>query len=118
MEKSWNFLKQFNEPPVARKLAVGHLCVRQLVFWLLVVPTFNYFKMHAWSTSMLLLLHSAFILLKGEVRGRALNNHGNYIVAHGKSWKNHRIVFLNFCGNPDSVFHVVFSFPELPSVKM
>ena len=62
--------------------------------------------MHAWSTSMLLLLHSAFMLsvvkmlLKGEVRGRALNSHGNYIVDHGKSWKNHGIVFLNFCGNP------------------
>ena len=29
-----------------------------------------------------------------------LNSHGNYIVDHGKSWKNHGIVFLNFCGNP------------------
>ena len=38
--------------------------------------------------------------LKGEVAGLALNSHGNYIVDHGKSWKNHRIVFLNFCGNP------------------
>ena len=62
--------------------------------------------MHAWSTSMLLLLHSAFVLravkmlLKGEVGGCALNSHGNYIVDHGKSWKNHGIVFLNFCGNP------------------
>ena len=28
---------EFCETPVARKLAVGHLCVRQLVFWLLVV---------------------------------------------------------------------------------
>ena len=61
--------------------------------------------MHAWSTSMLLLLHSAFVLsvvkmLKGEVGGRALNTHGNYIVDHGKSWKNNGIVFLNFCGNP------------------
>ena len=36
----------------------------------------------------------------GEVEGCALNSHGNYIVNHGKSWKNHRIVFLNFCGNP------------------
>ena len=59
--------------PVARKLAVGHLCVGQLVFRLLVVSSFNYFNMHAWSTSMLLLLHSAFMLsevkmlLKGEV---------------------------------------------------
>ena len=56
--------------------------------------------MHAWSTSMLLLLHSAFmlgvvnLLLKWEVRVCALNSHGNYIVDHGKSWKNHGIVFL------------------------
>ena len=40
----------------------------------------------------LLLLHSAFMLsvvkmpLKGEVGGRTLNSHGNYIVDHGKSW--------------------------------
>ena len=89
------------KPPVARKLAVGHLCVRQLVFWLLVVSSFNNFKMHAWSTSMLLLLHSAFmlsvvkLLLKGDVRGRALNSHVNYIADHRKSWKNHGIVLLN-----------------------
>ena len=37
--------------------------------------------------------------LKGEVGSRALNDHGNYIVDHGKSWKNHGILFLNFCGN-------------------
>ena len=55
----------------------------------------------------LLLLHSTFMLcvvkmlLEGEVGGRALNSHRNYIVDHGKSWKNHGIVFLNFCGNPD-----------------
>ena len=54
----------------------------------------------------LLLLHSVFMLsvvkmsLKGEVGGHALNSHGNYIVDRGKSWKNHGIVFLNFCGNP------------------
>ena len=40
------------------------------------------------------------MLLKGEVGGSALDSHGNYIVDHGKSWKNHGIVFLNFCGNP------------------
>ena len=56
---------------------------------------------------MLLLLHSTFILsvvemlLKGEVGGRALNSHGNYSVDHGKSWKNHGMVFFNFCGNPE-----------------
>ena len=52
----------------------------------------------------LLLLHSTFMLsvvkmsLKVEFGGHALNSHGNYIVDHGKSWKNHGIVFLNFCG--------------------
>ena len=87
------------KPPVARKLAVRHLCVRQLVFWLLVVSSFNYLKMHAWSTSMLLLLHSIFMLsvvkmlLKGEDGGHVLNSHGNYIVDHGKSWKNLGIMF-------------------------
>ena len=54
----------------------------------------------------LLLLHSAFMLsvvkmpLKKAVGGRALKSHGNYIVDHGNSWKDHGIVFLNFCGNP------------------
>ena len=38
--------------------------------------------------------------VKGEVGGCALNSHGNYIVDHGKPWRNHGIVFLNFCGNP------------------
>ena len=48
------------------------------------------------------LLHSTFMLnvvkmpLKGEVGGRILNSHGNYIVDHGKSWKNHGIVFSNY----------------------
>ena len=52
------------------------------------------------------LLHSAFMLsvakmpLKGAVGGRALSSHGHYIVDHGKSWKNHGIVFLTFCENP------------------
>ena len=38
--------------------------------------------------------------LKGEVGSHALNSPENYIVDHGKSWKNHGIVFSNFCGNP------------------
>ena len=59
--------------------------------------------------NILLLLHSTFLLcmvkmqLKGEVGGCALNNHGNYIVVHGKSLKNHGIMFLNFCGNPVTI---------------
>ena len=34
--------------------------------------------------------------LKGEVGCHALKGHGNYIVDHGKSWKSHGIVFLEF----------------------
>ena len=55
----------------------------------------------------LLLLHFVFILslvkmaLKGEVGGHVLNCYGNNIVDRGKSWKNHGIVFVNFCGNTD-----------------
>ena len=41
------------------------------------------------------------MLLKREVGGCELNSHGNYMVDHGKPWKNHGIVFLNFCGNPE-----------------
>ena len=64
--------------------------------------------MHGMSTSMLWLLHSAFmlgvvkVLLKEEMGGSALNSHGNYIADHGKSLKNHGIVFLNFFGILDS----------------
>ena len=47
--KFMEFCEIMTKPPVARKLAAGHLCVRQLVFWLLVVSSFIYFKMHAWS---------------------------------------------------------------------
>ena len=45
------------------------------------------------------------MLLKREVGGCALNSHGNYIVDHGKSWKNHGIVFMNFCGNPVTILY-------------
>ena len=41
------------------------------------------------------------MLLKGEIGGWAVNGHGNYIGDHGKSWKNHGIVFINFCGNSE-----------------
>ena len=40
------------------------------------------------------------MLLKEEVGGHALKSHGNYTVDHGKAWKNHGNLFLNFCGNP------------------
>ena len=39
-------------------------------------------------------------------RMHASNSHGNYIVDHGKSWKNHGIVFLNFCGNPENLSRI------------
>ena len=46
------------------------------------------------------MLSEVKILLKQEVVGCALNSHGNCIVDRLKLWKNHGIVFLNFCGNP------------------
>ena len=52
---------------------------------------------------MLLLLHSTFMLsvvkmlLKREVGGRELNSHEITSLI----MKNHGIVFLNFCGNPE-----------------
>ena len=64
---------------------------------------------------MLMLLHSALMLsvvkmlLKGGVGGHALNSYGKYIVDHGKSRKNHGIVFFNFCGNPDITFPSVLT---------
>ena len=71
----------------------------------------------------LLLLHSAFMLsvvkipLKGEVVGHALNIHGNYIVDHGKSWKNHGIVFLNFYGNPEQTNRFFISVLDSTTAK-
>ena len=102
------------KPPVVRKLAVT--CVSDSIysaycwFQVLIISKCK----HGLSTSMLLLLHSAFMLrvvkmlLKEEVGGSALNSHVNYIADHGKSWKNHGIVFLNFCGNPDTVYNRVY----------
>ena len=46
------------------------------------------------------------MLLKGEAGGHAFSSHGNNIVDHGKSWKNHGIGFLNFCGNPVVTVHL------------
>ena len=57
------------------------------------------------------------MLLKGEVGHYALNSHGNYIVDHGKSWKNHGIVFLNFCGNPANVFSKFHKQSNLVNLK-
>ena len=52
------------------------------------------------------------MLLKQEVGGCALNSLGKLIVDHGKSWKNHGIVFLNFCGNPVPVVSLSCTFRE------
>ena len=54
--------------------------------------------------------------LKWEVGDHALKSHGNYIVDHGKSWKNHGIVLLNFCGNP--VYATIHLFDLVISVKI
>ena len=63
---------------------------------------------HAYLNTLLLLHFQSLLsvvkmLLKGDVGAHALNSHGNYIVDHGKSWKNHGIASLNFCGNTVNV---------------
>ena len=92
------------KPQVARKLAVRHLCVPQLFL------ATGGFKFQLFPNAcMVYKQHSTFMLcvvkmvLKGGVGGCALNSHENYIVDHGKSWKNHGIVILNFCGNPNLI---------------
>ena len=64
------------------------------------VSSFNYFKMHAVVAAFHIYAQRGEDATKGEVGGHVLNSHGNYIVDHGKSRKNHGIVYLNFCGNP------------------
>ena len=54
MEKSWNFVNNLIKPPVARKIAVRHTKLVCLTTSFLATDGFNYFKMHAWSTSMLI----------------------------------------------------------------
>ena len=56
MEKAWILRNNLMKPLVARKLAVRHtklVCLTASVL-LLVVSSYNYFKMHAWSTNMLI----------------------------------------------------------------
>ena len=60
--------------------------------------------MHAVTAVSAFKLSVVKMLLKREVGGCALNSHGNYIVDHVKSWNNHGIVFLNFCGNPNFLY--------------
>ena len=86
------------KPPVARKLAV--VASPTASFLANGGFSFNHFKMQAWSTSMLLLLHLVFLLsvvkllLKGEVGVCALNSHGNYIVDHGNHGNMMELCFL------------------------
>ena len=46
-------------------------------------------------------------VVRGGFRS-CINSHGNYIFYHGKSWKSHGIVLLNFCGNPVLDIFLVF----------
>ena len=73
------------------------------------VRVFEYFTVAAFR----IYLSMVKMPLKGEVGGHALKSHGNYIVDHGKSWKNYGIVFLNFCGNPALLFQKKNSFSNI-----
>ena len=96
--------------PVARKLAVRHTKLVCLTASFLATGGFNYFKcmqgLQACLFKFITVAAFQFILsvvkmsLKAEVGGHALNSHGNYIVDHGKSCKNHEIVFFEFLWEP------------------
>ena len=47
------------------------------------------------------------MLLKREVGGRAFNSLGNFIIDHGKSWKNPGIVFLIPVGTLEAELNTV-----------
>ena len=60
------------------------------------------------------------MLLKVEAGGHELKSHGSYIVDHGKSWKNHGVVFFDFCENPVILFLIhryFFYFPGFGSIR-
>ena len=47
-----------------------------------------------------------------------IKSHGNYIVDHGKSWKNQEIVFSNFCWNPQIRGQLRFGIVQLNELKL
>ena len=54
-------------------------------------------------------LREVKMLLKVDAHrgGHALKSHGNYIVDHGKSWKNnHEIVFFEFLWEPCILYYI------------
>ena len=89
--KIMEFVKYFDETTSCQKTScLTHVSDGQFSgYWWFQVLIISK-CMHGLSTSMLLLLHSAFMLgmvkmlLKEEVGGSALNSHGNYIADHGK----------------------------------
>ena len=71
---------------------------------LLMVSSFNYFKMLACVFEYITVAAISIYAQRGEDAAKTggRNSHGNYIVDSGNSWKNHGILFLNFRGNPDA----------------
>ena len=128
MEKSWN-LKNLNNHGKSMEFC-ENTCSKKTVWRTLACPTASFlatggFKFQLFQNACMVYRHAvvaAFHIyvsvvklgLKGKVEICALNSHGNYIVDHGKSWKNHGIVFLNFCGN--SVVPIASSCQPMKSV--
>ena len=107
-EKSWKnhgiLLKNMTKPPVARKLAVGHMCVRQLVFmcvgqlvfWLLVAcPTASFlatggFKFKLFQNACMVYKHAvvtAFHIYSQH--GEVVAKRGDWSLCIKQSWKLH-----------------------------
>ena len=98
MEKSWNFVKS----PVARKLAVRHtklVCLTASFlatggFKILLISKYMHCLQTCLSKCITVVSFRIYLsVVKVPLKGHALKTHGNYIVDHGKSRKNHGIVF-------------------------
>ena len=72
------------KPPVARKLTVRHTKLVCLTACFLATGGFKFLII----SKCMHCLQDVKIPQEGEVGGYALKSHGNYIVDHGKSWKN------------------------------
>ena len=93
------------QPPVARQLAVRHLSTASFLatdgFKFLIISKCMVYK-HAVVAEFHIYAQGCEDAAKRGGWRSCIKKHGNYIVDHGKPWKNHGIVFLNFCGNPGS----------------
>ena len=103
IEKSWNFLK-YEKPTISKRTSCQTLACSTASFLANGGFKFSFFQNACMVYKHAVVAAFSIYAQHGEVAAKvcALISHGNYIVDHGKSWKNQGIVFLNFCGQRKS----------------